>query len=139
LKDIAINYRAVIGLAASILALVLSFQVPWEIDGTSVHPHRIYTELAFAGAAVLLVATLVGAFISRTSFIIPGLVLAVSTWWFTESFFGSWVPFIPCGNARHNAAVNVMILLISTYGALIGGFAGRLLSKYGNGNVANAA
>jgi hypothetical protein len=95
--------------------------------------------LAFAGAAVLLFATLVGASISRTRFIIPSLALAISTWWLTESFYDSWVPFIPCANSKDNGAVNIMILFIATCGALIGGMAGRLLSKYGNGNVANAA
>lgn len=117
--------RLIAGIAVSVGILLSLDYLPWSLDVTDFGPVGLLFSLAGMGAVSMFVASAAGAFIARSSFIGPAVLLALCVWYLLISFLRAWSDKSGLGGLVSFWLPGVGSLLIMIGSATLGAWIGR--------------
>lgn len=90
---------------------------------------QFYFWLAVEGAVVMFVAASAGAYVAKTNFVGPAILLSIAVWAFTIYFVNSIATVAGQDNVLAAAGTNALGLLLGAFGAGIGAFIGGCIAN----------
>ncbi len=123
-KSATRSIRLLTGIVASLAVFFVLDLIPWKWDVTNFSSAQLYFFLGVTAAVSVFVATLAGAMIARSNFVIPAFIIAIVVWLLAVSFLDATSKAFDPSDLVPYLVGNLGGFLLTLCGAILGALVG---------------